>query len=88
MVLAAAGIHPTTGTGLDRLVDIVSGDDGLAARISTSEIREGARAAQNMNALILDKIVATGIANDGIISKFDVVDLNAAQALHRQHARR
>ena len=68
----------TTGTGLDRLVDIVSGDDGLAARISTSEIREGARAAQNMNALILDKIVATGIANDGIISKFDVVDLNAA----------
>ena len=77
---AAATVDPyvtgATGTGLDRLVDLITGDDGLINRISTSDIRGGAEAAQGMNEIILDAIRATGAANDGVISGLDVRLIN------------
>jgi hypothetical protein len=76
----AAVVNPyimgTTGTGLDQLVNIVTSDDGLINRISTSDIRDGAEAAQGMNELILDAIRDTGVANDGSISAYDVLAIN------------
>ncbi len=71
-------VHGTTGTGLDTLVDTITGDDNLANRISTSDIQDGAEAAQQLNELILDKIVETGVANDGGISSYDVYQINQA----------
>ena len=76
MVLAAAGIHPTTGTGLDRLVTIILQDDGLRARIDPAEIHGGAAAANAMNEIIVEGIRALGIGNDGLITAADVRDLS------------
>ena len=67
-----------SGTGLDLLVNTITEDDGLINRISTSDIQSGAEAAQGMNALILDAIRQTGVANDGGISVFDVYSINEA----------
>jgi len=66
----------TTGTGLDQVVDLIYADYGLNNRISGLAIREGATAANGMNALIIQAIRATGVANDGNISTADVYDLN------------
>jgi hypothetical protein len=66
----------TTGTGLDRLVEIVAADPGLNLRIPTSEITGGAQAADQMNRLIVAGIKATGVANDGTINAADVRELN------------
>ncbi len=71
-------IYGSTGTGLDTLVDIITDDDNLVNRISTMEIRGGAEAAQGLNEIILDKIIETGVANDGEISTYDVYQINAA----------
>ncbi|MFO0880895.1 MAG: hypothetical protein U0840_26500 [Gemmataceae bacterium] len=67
----------TTGTGLDQLVTIITADEGLNQKISTSEITAGARAADDLNVLIIASIRATGIARDGAISTTDVLQLNA-----------
>ncbi len=79
---AASTINPyvygTTGTGLDQLVDIITNDDNLANRISTSEIQAGAEAAQQLNEIILDKIIETGVANDGNISIEEIYKINQA----------
>jgi peroxiredoxin len=66
-----------TGTGLDQLVSIVTLDEGLNKKISTSDIHDGATAANQLNHLIVDSIRATGVANDGVITVSDVFDLNA-----------
>ncbi len=66
----------STGTGLDTLVDIINDDPGLERRLPASEIKEGAAAADAMNKIIVDGIKATGIANDGQITKADVKDLS------------
>ena len=71
-------VYGTTGTGLDQLVDIITEDDGLIERISTSEIRGGAEAAQGMNEIIIEKIIETGVANDGGISAYDMYLINEA----------
>jgi Ca2+-binding RTX toxin-like protein len=67
--LANPNVNPVprgnTGTGLDRLVDIITGDHGLNQRISLADIADGARAANAMNRILVDSIEATGIANDG-----------------------
>ncbi|MGF1581585.1 MAG: hypothetical protein ACFCD0_19835, partial [Gemmataceae bacterium] len=68
---------PTTGTGLDQLVNIIANDSGLNYRISTSEITEGASAADAMNTIIITAIRGTGIANDGEIDSQDVYEINA-----------
>ena len=79
--LVNAGVDPyvtgTTGTGLDLLVDMITADEGLNARISTSEINEGALAANRMNRVIVESIKETGVADDGQISSLDMHDINA-----------
>ncbi len=82
--LAGTGLHssqnayttPTTGTGLDQLVKIISADPGLNQKIATSEITGGAKAADRMNQIIVEAIKATGVANDGNLSIDDVKKVN------------
>ncbi len=66
----------TTGTGLDRLVSVITTDKGLTAEISTGEIYEGATAADDMNQIIVEAIRATGAANNGRIDVADVYAIN------------
>lgn len=66
----------TTGTGLDLIVNIITEDDGLANKISTSDIRDGALAADAINQINVDGIIDLGLANDGAISSFDVLAIN------------
>lgn len=65
-----------TGTNLDSFIDIIYTDPGLQKRISTGDMREGAAAANGMNHIIIDSIMATGIANDGEFTKADMQTLN------------
>ncbi len=67
----------TTVTGLDQLTDLIISDEGLNQKISTSDIRAGAAAANSMNTLIIEAIKATGVANDGTLTGADVRDINA-----------
>jgi hypothetical protein len=64
-------------SGLDGLVDLILADPGLRRRIAADEIAAGARAADEMNRLIVDAIKGTGVANDGTLSAADVRDVNA-----------
>lgn len=68
----------STGTGLDRAVSLILKDYGLQSGISGRAIREGAAAADGMNAMILSAIRATGVANDGVITTADVYTINAS----------
>ncbi len=67
----------STGTGLDQLVNIITEDDGLANRISISDMRDGALAADALNQMIVDAIIELGLGNDGVISGFDVRAINS-----------
>ena len=76
-------VEGTTGTGLDTLVDIITGDPGLNLRVATGEIAEAARAADEMNKIIVEAIQETGVANNGIINPADAREINAhIQASH------
>ena len=76
----------TTGTGLDRLVELVMADPGLNKWIATSDIVAGARAADAMNQLIVEAIRATGAANDGQLDALDIINLNVYLQAHHQAA--
>lgn len=67
----------TTGTGLDRAIDLIANDYGLNMGTSGSAIREGAAAADAMNGLIVSAIRSLGLANDGEITVSDIYSLNA-----------
>lgn len=71
------GIIGTTGTGLDRAIDLIAGDYGLNMGLSGSAIREGAAAADAMNGMIVSAIKALGLANDGEITVSDIYSLNS-----------
>ncbi|MFM9935257.1 MAG: LamG-like jellyroll fold domain-containing protein [Novosphingobium sp.] len=70
------GIVGTTGTGLDRAIDLIANDYGLNMGTSGAAIREGAAAADGMNGLIVQAIKTLGLANDGEITTSDVYSLN------------
>ncbi len=67
----------TTGTGLDQIVDIIKIDPGLARWTNAGQINSGADAANSLNKLIVDGIVATGVNADGWITSDDIRTLNA-----------
>lgn len=69
--------HSTTGTGLDRVTNLIMADAGLDARIPDADIAAGADAADGLNHMIADAIAATGVAADNDISAADVAALNA-----------
>jgi len=77
-------ITTTTGTGLDKLVDIVLRDWGLNAKVPASQITQGAQAADAMNQIIVASIKATGVAGDGQFSAADVRDLGTYIRSHYQ----
>jgi RTX calcium-binding nonapeptide repeat (4 copies) len=67
----------TTGTGLDRITDFILADGGLSATIPDDQIEQGADAANDLNALIMEGLGATGGFADGEVSAEDVVAINA-----------
>ncbi len=70
------GIVGTTGTGLDRAIDLIANDYGLNMSTSGTAIREGAAAADAMNGMIVQAIKTLGLANDGEITTSDIYSLN------------
>jgi len=66
----------TTGTGLDKIVDTIKSDTGLAKWTCAGNINGGAAAADSLNHLIIDAIQATGVNADGWITSDDVRLLN------------
>ncbi len=68
--------NSTTNTGLDRITNLVTADAGLAAKIPTSEVEDGANAADDLNHMILSAIENTGVGEDGWISADDLEDMN------------
>lgn len=71
------GITGTTGTGLDRAIDLIANDYGLNMGSSGAAIREGAAAADAMNGLIVSAIRTLDLANDGEITTSDIYSLNS-----------
>lgn len=68
-------VKGNTGTGLDIVVDIIYNDPGLAKRISTGDMRQGAAAANQMNKIIVDALTVTGVTNDDVITKAEIIDI-------------
>ena len=69
--------HSTTGTGLDRIVDVVKTDTGLARSTNAGDINDGAKAADGMNHIIVDQIQSTNANGDGWITAEDLRSMNA-----------
>jgi len=65
-----------TNTGLDTIVKFALIDPGLNQQIDDTEIVAGAKAAAVMNAIVVEAIKATGVANDGAITADDVYALS------------
>lgn len=66
----------TTGTGLDKLIQMIGGDDGLRNNISALQIRGGAAAADKINHIIVDAIQATGALDDGHLTVAETYELS------------
>ena len=66
-----------TGTGLDRIVEIIYKDRGSNRRISTGDMRVGANSANEMNKLIVESIQATNAGASGRFTVQNVKDMNA-----------
>ena len=69
--------HSTTGTGLDRIVDVIKTDTGLAKNTNAGDINDGAKAADAFNHIILDQVAATNANADGWITAEDLRAMNA-----------
>ena len=70
------GDASTTGTGLDRLVDWIKLDTGLARNTAAKDINDGLAAANQINALYVEAIDATGVNRDGLLSRADLRTIN------------
>ncbi|MCL4680243.1 MAG: hypothetical protein KJZ92_03130 [Rhodocyclaceae bacterium] len=67
----------TTGTGLDRIVDVIKTDTGLARNTNAGDINDGAGYADEFNHIIVDLIGSTGANADGWITAEDLRAMNA-----------
>jgi len=74
----------STGTGLDKAIEIIYNDVGLNKKISLGDMREGARSVNGMNELLLEAISATNAADGGVFTKQDMRNVN--QYLVENHA--
>jgi len=70
-------VRGTTGTNLDSIVEIILNDSGLLNKVATGDIRTGAQSADKMNALIIEAIIAEGLANDGKLTTADIREINS-----------
>jgi Ca2+-binding RTX toxin-like protein len=68
----------TTRTGLDRIVDNIKTDCGLAENTNAGDINGGAKAADAMNHILVDQIDQTGVMKDTWITVDDIRTLNGA----------
>jgi hypothetical protein len=68
----------TTGTGLDRIVDVIKTDAGLAKCTKAGDIVKGAAYADEFNHLIANLIQMSGANADGWITAEDLRVMNAA----------
>ena len=68
--------HSATGTGLDRMADLIVADPGLAKAIPLDQIAGGANAANGISGLIANGIATLHLADDGWINEQDVRALN------------
>ena len=66
----------TTGTKLDMIVNVILTDRGLLKNVPTSDLRAGAKNADEMNHLIVEAIKAEGLGNDKKITTADVRTIN------------
>jgi len=66
----------TTGTSFDKIIPYIYNDEGLLLKVSMEDIREGARTANEMNALIVEAIKETNVASDNHITADEVKILN------------
>lgn len=66
-----------TETGLDRVVEIIYNDVGLNRRISTGDMRIGARSANEMNKLIIESMEATNARASGSFTVQNVKEMNS-----------
>jgi hypothetical protein len=65
-----------TGKKLDRAVDILYKDKNVNKLASIGDIRKAARAANEMNKIIVEAAEATGALDDGKISRDEVMTIN------------
>ncbi len=65
-----------TGTGLDRIIHIIYNDKRLNKNVSTEDLRVAARCANEMNKIIVEAVYATGVIDDGKITKDEILVLN------------
>jgi len=70
------GDPSTTGSGLDRLVDWIRLDPGLAKQTSALDINDGLAAANALNGIFLEAVAATDVNLDGWISRNDLRTIN------------
>jgi Ca2+-binding RTX toxin-like protein len=70
------GDPSSTGSGLDRLVDWIQLDPGLARNTAAIDINDGLAAANAINQLYVEAIAATGVNADNLISRVDLRAIN------------
>jgi len=69
-------VKGTTGTKLDMIVQVILNDEGLLRKIPTSDLRAGAKTADDMNHFIIEAIKAEGLGNDGKLTTADIRTIN------------
>lgn len=65
-----------TGTSLDKIIPYIYNDEGLLRKVSMEDIRVASNAANEMNKLIVEAIIATGVVSDDYITTDEVKVLN------------
>ena len=63
-------------TGLAQIIDVISNDTYLNAKISAEDITKAKEASSRMNELIFEAVKVNGLANDGVISIADTMEIN------------
>ena len=69
-------VEGTTGTKLDMIVNVILNDRGLLRKVPTSDLRVGAKTADEMNHLIVEAIKAEGLGNDKKLTTADIRTIN------------
>jgi hypothetical protein len=63
-------------TGLDQIQDVISNDTYLNAKISAEDVEKAKNASSRMNELIFEAVTVNSLANDGVISIADTMEIN------------
>lgn len=69
-------VEGTTKTALDKIINVILTDKGLERKVSTGDLREGAKSADKMNHLIIEAIIEEGLGNDAKLTTADIRQIN------------